>query len=99
MSLCIRERGLLAEDEGKVVFRLLSMPQVFETESLQEAQQTLIIYGELSPWQTHNRKVRTKQNWHSYSGETFKKTQSTDHIILCDAHNKFSMNLESNIIE
>lgn len=49
MSLCIRERGLLAEDEGKVVFRLLSMPQVFETESLQEAQQTLIIYGELSP--------------------------------------------------
>lgn len=49
MSLHISERGLLAEDEGKVVFGLLSMPQVFETESLQEAQQTLIIYGELSP--------------------------------------------------
>lgn len=49
MSVHITEQGLLAEDKGKVVFSLLLMSQVFETESLQEAQQTLIIYRELSP--------------------------------------------------
>ncbi len=47
--ICFTERDLLAEDKGKVVFGLLSVPQVFETQSLQEAQQTLIIYCELSP--------------------------------------------------
>lgn len=49
MSVCITKRGLLAEDKSKVVFGLLLVPQVFETQSLQEAQQALIIYGELSP--------------------------------------------------
>lgn len=43
----LEERVLLAEDEGKVVLCLLIVTQVFETQSLQEAQQTLIIYGEL----------------------------------------------------
>lgn len=49
MSVHISEQGLLAENKGKVVFGLLLMPQVFETQSLQEAQQTLIVYRELSP--------------------------------------------------
>lgn len=48
MSVCIK-RGLLAKDKGKVVFGLLLVPKVLETQSLQEAQQALIIYGELSP--------------------------------------------------
>lgn len=37
----------LAEDEGEVVLRLFSMAQVLETQSLQEADQTLIIEREL----------------------------------------------------
>lgn len=45
----ITEQGLLAEDKGKVVFGLLLTSQVFETQSLQQAQQTLVIYRELSP--------------------------------------------------
>lgn len=49
MSVHISEQHLLAENKGKVVFSLLMVPQVFETQSLQEAQQTLIIYRELSP--------------------------------------------------
>lgn len=51
----IGECGLLAEDECEIVFGLLLMPQVFETESFQEAQQTLVVYGELSPCQTQSR--------------------------------------------
>lgn len=43
----LEKRCLLAQNEGKVVFSLLVVSQVFETQSLQEAQQTLIIYGEL----------------------------------------------------
>lgn len=45
--------SLLAEHEGKVVFRLLLVPQVFEAESLQETQQTLIVYGEIGSWHIH----------------------------------------------
>lgn len=40
---------LLAEHKGEVVLSLLLMAQVFETQSLQEAQQTLIIYRKLIP--------------------------------------------------
>lgn len=40
---------LLAEHEGEVVLSLLMMSEVFETQSLQEAQQTLIIYRKLIP--------------------------------------------------
>lgn len=49
MSVCIIKTGLLAEDKGKVVFGLLLVPKVFETQSFQEAQQALIVYGKLSP--------------------------------------------------
>lgn len=48
--VCVHECGRsLAEDKSKVVFSLLVVPQVFETQSFQEAQQTLIVYCELSP--------------------------------------------------
>lgn len=58
--LCVRARtvgglcasaDLLAEHEGEVVLSLLMMSEVFETQSLQEAQQTLIIYRKLIPCQ------------------------------------------------
>lgn len=48
---CVDEGDLLAENKGKVVFSLLLVSQVFEAQPLQEADQTLIIYGELCPWQ------------------------------------------------
>ena len=41
------EGDLLAENKSKVVLSLLLVSQVFETQPLQEAEQTLIIYGEL----------------------------------------------------
>lgn len=45
----IIDQALLAEDKGEVVFSLLMMPQMFETQPLQEAQETLIICREISP--------------------------------------------------
>lgn len=49
VSVDIYLSGLLAEDEGEVVFGLLAVPQVFETQTPQETHQTLVVYGELSP--------------------------------------------------
>lgn len=56
LCVCVRTVGglrtsvdLLAEHKGEVVLGLLLMPQVFETQSFQEAQQTLIIYRKLIP--------------------------------------------------
>lgn len=37
ICVCVTVQGLLAEDEGEVVFRLLLVSQVFETKALQKA--------------------------------------------------------------
>lgn len=41
--------NLLAEDKGEVVLSFFLVAQVLETQSFQEADQTLIIYGKLIP--------------------------------------------------
>lgn len=50
MYVCDSERDLLAEDEGKVVFSFFFVSQLFKTEPLQKAQQTLIIDRVLCPY-------------------------------------------------
>ena len=46
---CIWDSGLLAEDEGEIGFGLILVSQMFETQSSEQAHQTLVVDGELSP--------------------------------------------------
>lgn len=57
----------LAEDKGEVVLGLFLMAQVLETQSFQEAEQTLIIYSKLISCQKE--KVKT-QNLTALSANT-----------------------------
>lgn len=92
--VCVHECGRsLAEDKSKVVFSLLVVPQVFETQSFQEAQQTLIVYCELSPWKTHKTCCYKYKSWREYPTLTGNILFSDLRISLTICHINLSMSI------
>ena len=56
VSVCVWRS--LAKDQGEVGLSLLLVSQVLQTQTLKQAHQTLVVYGELCPFGTQSTTIK-----------------------------------------